>query len=59
MCVFLRYWSGLQKEEDKEAILEGADRIQGMALTTHEAAREGAIRARLEEIPRDDAEEEA
>jgi hypothetical protein len=27
MCVFLRYWAGLQDEKDKELLLEGASRL--------------------------------
>ncbi|PNT60803.1 hypothetical protein BRADI_5g05195v3 [Brachypodium distachyon] len=34
-CVFLKYWAGLHKQADKEALLEGAAVLQRVALGIH------------------------
>jgi hypothetical protein len=38
-CSFLRYWEGLQKEEDKEIILKDVGMLQENALMMHRRAR--------------------
>jgi hypothetical protein len=50
MCAFLRYWAGLQGENDREMLMEGASRLQRGAMAAHEMARQvGASRARIQE----------
>jgi hypothetical protein len=34
-CYFLKYWAGLQKDNDKAIILEGAINFQAAALEAH------------------------
>jgi hypothetical protein len=46
MCVFLRYWAGLQKEKEKKILLEGAERLQCGATAAHDAARSSTIQLR-------------
>ena len=43
MCVFLRYWAGLQVGPDQEMLMEGADRLQRVAMQAHEIARRTSI----------------
>ena len=38
MCVFLQYWAGLQSEGDRTTLVEGASRIQEIALAAHNRA---------------------
>lgn len=38
-CVFLRHWAGLQKDNTKQALLEGASAIQSSTVRVHEATR--------------------
>ena len=42
MCAFLRYWAGLQNESDRANLMEGADRVQGVAIQAQEMARQVA-----------------
>jgi hypothetical protein len=40
MLVLLKkYWAGLNKETEKNLILEGAHKLQGMALGAHRRSR--------------------
>jgi hypothetical protein len=56
MCVFLRYWAGLQEEKDKKLLLEGASRLQRGAMAAHEMARQRMPRARIQEDVDEDEE---
>lgn len=38
MCVFLRYWAGLQSAGNRQLVEEGAARIQEVAMRAHNAA---------------------
>jgi hypothetical protein len=39
---FLKYWAGLQGENDKQMILEGAKIMQDTALSAHRDATRGS-----------------
>jgi hypothetical protein len=56
MCAFLRYWAGLQKEKDKQMLLEGADRLQRGATSTHDAS--GAVTTQYRQIQDQEDEED-
>ena len=57
MCVFLRCWSGLQREEDRQHMLEGAERLQEVTLASHEALRAGSAVLRIEEAKENEDED--
>ena len=44
MCAFLRYWVGLQKDQDKEVLTVGVSRLQQISTQIHEVARRAAAR---------------
>jgi hypothetical protein len=46
MCALLRYWAGLQEEKDKKILLEGAERLQHGATSSHDATRASTIQIR-------------
>jgi hypothetical protein len=56
MCAFLCYWAGLQEKKDMQFLLEGAERLQRGATSTHDATRATSIQIR--QIQDQDEEEE-
>jgi hypothetical protein len=56
MCAFLRYWAGLQEEKDKQILLEGADRLQRGATSTHDALGVATIQLRQAQVQEEDEE---
>lgn len=38
-CSFLRYWAGLQDDQDKKMLEHGADQLQRIALERHAASQ--------------------
>jgi hypothetical protein len=37
-CSFLKYWAGLQKEEDGDEMIKGANILQATALASHKGS---------------------
>jgi hypothetical protein len=57
-CLFLKYWTGLQKDNDKQVMLEGATALQAMSLENHkqaESAESGRKLMLLEAEDKDDS----
>ena len=48
VCSFLKYWAGLQKEEDKEALTKGATVLQQVVvqLHSHQGKNDGRAKRR-------------
>ena len=57
MCVFMRHWAGLQKEEEKKLLEEGADRLQQVALSAYAATSGGGGQVQSVDVVDDDEEE--
>ena len=48
MCVFIRYWAGLQTGDATQQLEEGATKIQEMAMKMNDAAQDKKLR--LEDV---------